>query len=277
MKTASEIVDYLVRHYQQNSEVDQEDLLLAQVDDLVHDMGELLAKRLQEDTPYTAVWEIFTQSPNEYSDSLIGILEALFEAQPGLYERVESFMEKITAIEAENADEEFTPENIESDLQLEPGGIVDRNSETSEAQVDREIKKNPPIYLYSNEREGVESDCQAPISKPFIVGENAQIIYAPTEKVQFPSMFMHLGRITETAEDLSLEEKQIVQEHLQSLRDQLTEVRAFDIEVMANDFESIWEVATQYADVLIESLQNNLQELPNKARNFIIQLDSSLH
>jgi hypothetical protein len=277
MKTANEIVNYLTRYYQKRVGAVDENLLSEKVDDLVGDMGEFLAKRLQEDTPHKAVWKEFSQAPKDNAASIAGILEALFEAQPAVRDRVNGFMQKITALEVRESDHEFTPHHIESDLQHQAGGLVSDEGENSAILADHEVEKNPPAYLYDNERVGFESDRQAPSPQPFLVGENAQIIYMPTEKVRFPFMFMHLGRLTDTAKDLTLQEKQVIQEHLQSIRDQLMGMRTLDREQMANDFESIWEVAPDYANVLIESLQDNLDDLPVKARNFIIQMDTPLH
>lgn len=277
MQTANEIVRYLIRHYQKKASKSNEKFLSGKIDDLVGDLGEFLSTRFQEDTPYKAVWEEFLQSPNDKGASITGILEALFEAQPAVHVRVDGFMQKITALEAGKSDHEFTPDNIESDLQHRAGALVSDEAMTSAIIADHEDEKNPPAYLYDNERAGYESDHQTPTPQPFLVGKNAQIIYKPTENVRFPFMFMHLGRLTDTAKDLTFQEKQVVQEHLRSIRDQLMGMRTFDRDEMANDFESIWEAAPEYANVLIKSLQNNLEDLPVNARHFIVQMHSPLH
>lgn len=277
MKPASEIVDYLTRYLQQKNDENMIGLLPDQVDDLLGQMSEFLEERMDEDTPYQRVWSDFRSNPEDNAASLAGILEALFEAQPAVRERVDGFMRKITAIEAKNSDHRYTQINVENSLKSEPGGLVPDADENSAIMADERIEKNPPAYLYNNERAGFESDREAPISKPFLVGENAQIIYVPTEKVQFPFMFMHLGRLTETSRDLTLDQKEIVQQNIEVIRFQLTEERAYDEVEMANAFEKIWEIAPSYANALIESLQRNIDQLPVETRDFIIQLRSPLH
>jgi hypothetical protein len=277
LKTASEIVNYLTRYIQQKNDENMTGLLPDQVNDLLGQMSEFLEERMEEDTPYQSVWRDFRRNPEDNTASLAGDLEALFEAQPAVRERVNGFMEKITAIEAKDSDQDFTKINIEDSLKSEPGGLVPDEGENSAIMADEKVEKNPPAYLYNNERAGFESDREAPVSKPFLVGENAQIIYVPTEKVQFPFMFMHLGRLTKTSHDLTLDQKEIVQQNIEIIRFQLTGERAYDEAEMANAFEEIWEIAPSYANALIESLQRNIDQLPLETRDFIIQLRSPLH
>ncbi len=277
MRTTSEIVNYLTRHYQQQRGDREPDLLPEQINDLLEQMGDFLAHRLEEDTPYQGVWNEFKQAPEDQGASLTGALEALFEAQPGVRDRVNGFMQKITALEAQNSDLEYTEKDIEDKIQSEPGALIPGEDESSEIQADRKVEKNPPAFLYGNERPGYESDRQAPVSNEFMVGKNAQIIYTPSEEMQFPFMFMRLGQLTERSQELTLQEKQIVQENLQEIRFELTGEREFDEEKMANAFQRIWEAAPSYANALIESLQNHIEELPLKTRDFIIQLHSPFH
>lgn len=277
MRTTSEIVHYLTRHFQEKVGGTDQNLLPEKVDGLIEEMADFISERLEEDTPHKVVWDDFANDPEDNATSLAGILEMLFEAQPAVRERVRGFMQAVTAIEAQKSDQEYVPDNIEDDLKSSPGGLVPDEDEDSEILADHVVEKNPPAYLYGNERAGFESDRQAPVSKPFMVGKNAQIIYVPTEKVQFPFMFMHLGRLTETSEDLTLQEKQVVQEKLEEIRFQLTGERPVDEPKLANAFEAIWEVAPSYANALIESLQKNIEELPLETRDFIIQMHSPLH
>lgn len=277
MRTTSEIVNYLTRYYQERTGQTEENLLPEKVDDLVQQMGEFLEERLEEDTPHKAIWDAFVEEPEDNAASLAGILEVLFEAQPGVRERVDGFMQAVTAYEVDQSETKLTEEKIEDSLEAEAGGLVPDDGENSAILADVEGEKNPPAYLYGNERAGFESDRQAPVSKPFMVGKNAQIVYVPSEKIQFPFMFMHLGRLSENSEKLSLEEKQIMQENLEEIRFQLTKERPYDETAMANAFEEIWEIDPSYANALIESLQNNIEELPQESQDFIIQLHSPLH
>jgi len=277
LRTTTEIVNYLTRHYQEKTGRTEENLLPEKIDGLVQQMGEFLSERLQEDTPHKAVWDDFTAEPQDNAASLAGILEALFEAQPAVRERVDGFMQAVTAYEVKQSDHEYSQKQIEDSLRAEPGALVPDEAESSAILADSKTEKNPPAYLYNNERAGFESDRQAPVSKPFMVGKNAQVIYVPSEKIQFPFMFMHLGRLSETSEKLDLEEKQIMQENLEEIRFQLTKERPYDEAAMAKAFEVIWEIAPSYANALIESLQNNIDELPESTQDFIIQLHSPLH
>lgn len=277
MRTTAEIVSYLTRHYLAESEEVAENVLPEKIDDLVHKMGEFLQTRLEEDTPHQAIWDSFRRDPYDNAASLIGILEALFEAQPGVKARVDGYMQGVTAIEAKSSDHELSLKGIEESLKNDPNGLITRQSDEISDLANQPAEKNPPAYLYDNEQAGFESDRKAPVSEPFMVGENAQIIYVPTQKTQFPTMFNHLLRLTEISEDLNNQEKQIVEHNLELIRNQLTGEKPFDAIGIANAIQDIWEVAPSYANALIESLQQNINELPIDARDFIIQLHSPLH
>lgn len=138
-------------------------------------------------------------------------------------------------------------------------------------------EKNPPAYLYDNERAGFESVQKAPESNPFMIGKNAQVIYNPNADVQFPFMFMYLSKLIETSTELNDQEKQSIQQNLQEIHFQLTGKRPIDESELGNAFQSIWEVSLSYADALIESLQKHVDELPLKTQDFIIQLHSPHH
>ena len=277
MRTTSEIVAYLTRHYQEKTGEIQEDLLPEAINDLIQDMGAFLEEHLEEDTPHKLAWDAFAQNPEENAASLAGILEAVFEAQPAVRERVDGFMQKVTAIETKHSTRTRPQIRIENKLQAEPGNLITDEAEESAILADKEVQKNPPAFLYGNEQAGFESERELPESNEFLVGKNAQIIYMPSEKMQFPFMFMRLGQLSESSKNLTIKEKQIVQENLQEIRFQLTEERPFDATKMANAFEAIWEVAPSYANALIASLQDHIDELPVKTRDFIIQLHSPLH
>jgi hypothetical protein len=277
LRTTSEIVNYLTRHYQEQAGKIEENLLPEQINDLAQQMGEFLAERLEEDTHHKVVWADFIENPEENAASVSGILEALFEAQHAVRDRVDGFMQAITALEAKNSDLDYTELEIEDKLISEPGDLIPEEGETSAIQADRKVEKNPPAFLYGNEQEGVESDRQAPVSKEFMVGKNAQIIYFPSEEMQFPFMFMQLGQLTDRSKDLMLHDKQIVQENLEEIRSELIGERPFDEEKMANAFETIWEVAPSYANALIESLINHIDKLPVETQEFILHLRSALH
>ncbi|MCB2209882.1 hypothetical protein KQH62_03205 [bacterium] len=275
MKTAAEIVNYLVRHYKKDDpEIEAES---AQVDDLAADLGEMIGDRLEGDTPYGETWDAFLADPEANSYELTGALEAVFEAEPGMRERVDGYMQKITAIEVTTDEDSYVPSEIEEDLQIESGEVVGDEPENSVLIAEGQQEKNPPVYLYGNARAGVETVEDTPVSNPFMVGDNAEIIYVPTEEMRFPQMFMHLGRLSETSEDLEQDDKEKLAANLTMIRAQLVGDQTFDAGDMANAFETIWEISPSYANALIESLQRHPEELPEKGRQFVTDLDTPLH
>lgn len=275
MKTASEIVEYLVQHYQRVNGDRLENPLPPQVDDLVADMGAMLEERLEEDTPYQSAWDAFRQAPINESASLTGVLEALFEAQPGIRERVDSFMRAITALEVQDAHLNGSREAIEESLQLgaTDGEVLDLQN--PDLVADERQEKNPPIYLYGNERAGFESDRVAPSANPFMVGKNAEIIYAPTTAIRFPFLFMHLGQLSEDSQNLEVSEKEVVSRNLDLIHRQLTGSSDFDERKMTDALNEIRSIAPTYASTLIESLQDHLDELPEETQPFISVLNQS--
>lgn len=235
-------------------------------------MGEFLSERLKEDTPHKAIWQEFNHEPEENAASFSGILEALFEAQPAVRRRVNSFMRKITALEAQNSDFQQPKPNLENSLKTEP---VDQTISDESVGIDetQEVaKKNPPAYLYGNERADFEAVQKEPVSKSFSVGEDAQITLAPDASVPFPQIFTHLAKTMEQSDALSRDEKQRLQENLEEIHFQLIGERPYDEMKIANAVEQIWETETSYAHALIESLKRDIKALPIKAQGFIIQL-----
>jgi len=277
LRTASEIVNYLVRHYQEKSEIVSKNLLPDKIDDLVDQMGQFLKVRLAEDTPYKNAWDDFISQPDENSSYLAGILEPLFEAQPAVRERVDGFMRQITAIEVENSDQGYTEPGIESDLRSEPGGLTPDEGKNSAILADKKVEKNPPAYLYGNERQNYESAREKPVSKPFMIGKNAQIAFIPGVSVSLPGLLRYFAELVDTSPDLDEAAKQRIQEHLETIQFQLTGERSYKEDQLAQSFEAIWEESPSYADALIKSLQNDVDSLPIKARDFIIQLHTPLH
>lgn len=276
MRTASEIVNYLVRHYQEKSGDVSENILPEKIDDLVDQMGQFLKSRLAEDTPYKNVWDDFVNQPEENAAYLTGLLEPLFEAQPAVRERVDGFMRKITAVEVEQSDHDRSEIAIESDLKFEPSGLAPDKGRTSSILEDKQTEKNPPAYLYANERQNYESERQAPVPKPFMIGENAQVVFLPDEGVAFPRLLDYFAELVDTSPDLDENTKQRIQEHLETIYLQLSGQRAYDEQELAQSFEDIWDKAPSYSDALIRSLQKDVDELTLEARDFIIQLHTPL-
>lgn len=276
MRTASEIVNYLVRHYQEKSGDVSENLLPEKIDDLVDQMGHFIEVRLTEDTPYKNVWDDFVNQPEENASYLSGVLEPLFEAQPAVRERVDGFMEQITAIEVKRSDHARTEAGIESDLQSEPGVLTPDEGKSSAILADKKVEKNPPAYLYGNERQNYESARQAPVPKPFMIGENAQVVFLPDEDVPFPRLLDYFAELVDTSTDIKEDSKQLIQEQLETIYLQLSGERHYDKEELAQSFQAIWEEAPSHADALIRSLQNDVNRLPLEARDFIVQLRTPL-
>lgn len=272
MRTANEIVNYIVRHYQEKSGQITENLLPVRIDDLVDQMSHFLEVRLEEDTPYKNVWDDFVNKPEENASYLAGVLEPVFEAQPAVRERVDGFMRQITAIEVEQSDHDYTEQEIENDLQSESGGLMPDDGKNSSILADKKVEKNPPAYLYGNERQNYESARQAPVPKPFMIGKNAQIVFVPDASVSLPGVLDHFAELVDTSPDLNEGAKQRIHEHLETIQFQLSGKQSYDEEELAQTLEAIWEEAPSYADALLKALQADLDSLPVEARDFIIQL-----
>lgn len=274
MRTASEIVDYLTRYYQAINGQVETSLLPPQISDLVGQMGEFLEHRLEEDTPFQQAYDAFKAAPEDNDASLVGILETIFEAQPGVKVRVDGFMQGITALEVKDKEHAFVPIKPEDSLRAESVPIENESVLNLDSQSSKVGGVEQPTYLYGNERAGFEADPLPPATSPFQVGQNAQIIYLPDEKMKFPFMFMQLGKVSEDSDTLTLAEKEKLQINLENIRAQLTKDETFDESQMANAFQAIWEVAPSYADALIESLQRNIDDLPAETRRFVFKLHS---
>jgi hypothetical protein len=270
MRTSSEIVDYLVRHYQgKNQNVNN--LLSPFINDLIAQLGEYLETRLENNSPHKAVWDDFTKEPMDNAASLSGILEAIFEAQPAVRDRVNGFMRKVTALEKDETEGKIISSGIESSLKSEAGAIVSDDSSGILAETKEE--KNPSLYLYGNEQAGFESERRLPVSNPFMIGKNAQIVYVPTGEVEFPAMFDHLINLSDNSKKLTQEKKQDIQVKLYTIRSLLVGDSSFEDQELTNLIESLWEIAPEYANALIKALQKNIDALPIDAQRIIILMD----
>jgi hypothetical protein len=61
---------------------------------VAQNLRSLLAVRLQEESPYTSLWEQFEAEPQAVTAELTGSLEALVEADPALAKRLNAFVEE---------------------------------------------------------------------------------------------------------------------------------------------------------------------------------------
>jgi hypothetical protein len=206
------------------------------VNDLLQQMGEFLSERLEEKTPHKAIWNDFTKEPQENAASLAGILEALFEAQPAVRRRVDGFMNKITALEAQQGDHQDVKPGLEDDLRSEIGEIRFINDESETRLAPDGTEKDHPAYLYGNERAGFDAIQKEPDSTTNRIGEDTQIILVPDENVPYPHIFTHLNQAIEQSNVLSIDEKHQLQEHLNEIRLQLIGESAYDEVKLANAF-----------------------------------------
>jgi hypothetical protein len=242
------------------------------VNDLLQQMGEFLAERLEKETPHKAIWNEFTQEPQENAASLAGILEVIFEAQPAVRRRVDGFMNKIIALEAQQVDHQDVKPGLEDALSTEIGEIRLLNDESETRLVQKGSEKGHPAYLYGNERAGFDTVQKEPKPKTKQIGDDIQIILIPDENVPFPHIFTHLENAIKQSDVLSIDDKHHLQEHLNEIHLQLIGERIYDEVKLANAFQEIWQTQTVYSDALIESLKRDIKKLPTQAQGFIIQL-----
>ena len=272
MRTASEIVNYLVRYFQEQNK-GLKNLHPPKINDLVGQMGELIRTKLADETPYKAIWDNFAKDPLENAPHLTGVLETIFEAEPAVRDRINGFMRKVTALETDTTETRTTTLNIENSLQTEPGSsALDR---PSKILASRDEEKSPAIYLYGNEQADFESARQLPVSNPFMIGKNAQIMYVPTGESEFPGIFENLLSLSENSQQLSQTNKQDIQIKLQRIRSMLIGQLPFVEPEFTSLVQSLWDIAPDYASALIKSLQNNIEDLPIETQPLIIRMESN--
>lgn len=247
-----------------------------QVNDLLQQMGEFLSERLEAETPHKAIWNEFVEEPEENAASLAGVLEALFEAQPAVRKRVDAFTRKITALEAQQSDHHYVKPGAEDALSTGIGEVRFFKDDSGEHIAQEDVEADHPAYLYGNERTGVESVQQEPEPKTTILGDDAQIILTPDENIPYPHIFTHLQNAIEQSDNLRIDQKHHLQEHLNEIHLQLSGENKYDEIMMANAFEKIWETDALYAHALIESLKRDIEKLPIQSQGFIIQLQIPL-
>ena len=235
-------------------------------------MGEFLSERLKEKTPHKAIWDEFVLTPEENAPSLAGILEALFEAQPAVRRRVDSFMQKITALEAQQSDYQEVKPGFEDSLSTETGEVQFSFKESGERISLKSAETDRKSYLYGNAREGFNTVQKGPGSKKINMGDDVQIVLTPDEKIPYPRIFTHLKNAIDQSDTLNIDDKHHLQEQINEIHLQLTGDSAHDEVKMANAFEDIWEIEPSYSHALIESLKRDMEKLPIHSQGLIIQL-----
>ena len=239
-------------------------------------MGEFLSERLESDTPHKVIWNEFVEEPEENAASLTGILEALFEAQPAVRKRVDGFIRKITALEAQQSDHHDLEPGAEDALGTEIGEVQFINDDSGVAIAQEDVEADHPAYLYGNEKAGVEEVQKEPEPKTINLGDDAQIIEIPDEKVPYPHIFSHLDNVIEQSDNLSIDDKHQLSEQLNQIRLQLLGESTYDEEKLAHSFQKIWESDEPVAHALLECLKRDIEKLPIQAQGFIIQLRTPL-
>lgn len=239
-------------------------------------MGEFLSERLESDTPHKVIWNEFIEEPEENAASLAGILEALFEAQPAVRNRVDGFIRKITALEAHQSDHQDLEPGAEDTLRTEMGEVRFINDDSGVAVAQEGVEADHPAYLYGNEKAGVEEVQKEPEPKTINLGDEVQIIETPDEKVPYPHILTHMVNVIEQSDNLSIDDKHQLNEQLNEVRRQLLRESPYDEKKMTHAFQRIWEIDGSIADALIEGLKRDIEKLPIQIQGFIIQLRTSL-
>jgi len=239
-------------------------------------VGEFLSERLQEDTPHKVIWNEFVEEPKENAASLTGILEALFEAQPGVRKRVDGFFRKITALEAHQSDHQDVEPGVEDALKTDIGEVRFINDDSGDVIAQEDVEADHPAYLYGNEKAGVEDVQKKPEPKTINLGDDAQIIENPDENVPYPHIFPHLDNVIEQSDNLSIDEKHQLNEQLNEVRRQLLGESTYDEKKMTHAFQRIWEIDESIAHALIEGLKRDIEKLPIHSQGLIIQLRTPL-
>ena len=221
MIKTNEIVNHLVRYFSDGQPELEAEAMSPQVEELVNQLGNFVGKRMQDHPPFKEVWEGFVDNPGVYTTFLVIALESLFNKEPDVYHRVNHLLEKITDAKVITAEKGLLVKKIDIEVQDEDKRLIPEDDSF-------------PIVLIGNGQDGnsQQKDDKSIEDNQIVLGpsslmvqKSSEIIYSPARETKLPFMFMSLGNLLDTSENLSLEDRQAIETHLDNIRFLVTEVK----------------------------------------------------
>ncbi len=259
-----------------------------------------LAARLEEDSLHASLWEEFVESPEEDAGELVGVLEALIEADPALARRLDGFVEEYHAVLARRSDEASdtgderitlgddaldTAVSIEAQEERESGTPYDPHSLVA-ADYDAEME-GEATYLYGNARSGddavgrdvgVEQFGETPGTASAVGTEaiepatrevHSTVAPPETEAVGFAALdvsrlFLHISDVIADHPALDPPDKDEAERALEGYRMELVRGDAANTERMRKHLRALRRLAPDVAKALQDGLSRATTSVEGK-------------
>ncbi|MGC9347690.1 MAG: hypothetical protein ACP5JG_06100 [Anaerolineae bacterium] len=231
---------------------------------VAEDISDLLAIRLQEESPNSALWEDFQRAPRDRLAELIGALEAIVEADPALARRMDAFLNEFhEAMQTSAAQEAGETERVVEAAPPEgapnlpkPGTPAAREPyyPDTATQLDHESVAGDGTYLYGNVKGGQQEVGRSIGVDTFDFGERVRAVQLKNLS-GVPTFFDELFSTFEEISDLPLNRKLEIQAALQELKEEIRRDEEADQERITQRLLMLRDKAPDVAEAVMQALE----------------------
>ncbi len=232
---------------------------------VARDIAAMLSTRLNEESAHTALWEAFEVNPEAHAAEMVGVLEAMVEADPALARRLDGFAQELyEPLQASGLpsaspqpppvgeDEEAVDTALSPPIEEQVRGSGPYQADAA-AEATFEDSVDRGTYLYGNVKAGVSSvgrDTGVDSFDPANVTRAADV----ASLSGIPALFERL--LAAVAEHPAIEEgrKQDVRVELRILQEQLREPATADPDLITRHLSTLRNTAPDIAEVVIEAV-----------------------
>jgi hypothetical protein len=264
VRTTNEIVNHLARYFVSNKTEINKEPLPPKVVELVGQLDDFLGNRLRENPPFREVWDGFVNDPEVYATFLVVALESIFNTDRTVHQRVDHLLEKIRITGFRTSSDELNLLDIDTDSQYGDFGWTSDVDNHSIVLIGNQRDQFPKINNLNGGKALTDGSSSA-----LMIRRNSEIVNLPIQETKLPFMFMSLGQLLDSSDDLSFDDKLEIEEHLNIIWAQLTGNSPFDEKILTKEIDGIKQIDSMFADALVDALQSHIDDLPDGSREFI--------
>jgi hypothetical protein len=232
---------------------------------VAEDIQDLVAVRLQEESPNSALWEAFQRDPRANSAELVGTLEALVEADPALTRRLDAYLEEFHEAMQRSAAQEPTeteqvadegPPPSETPGMPQLGTPVTREPYYPDtgALTEHESVAGDGTYLYGNVKDGKEQIGGDVGVGPFDFGERVRAVRLEN-LAGLPAFFDALFATLDDIQEVPLNRRLKIQSALQDIKEEIRRDEDADQERMTQRLIELQDTAPAVGEAIMQALE----------------------
>ncbi len=236
------------------------------------DTVQMLSTRLEEESPHVDLWDAFRENPSDHTAELIGVLEAMVEADPALARRLDGFAQEFYKVLGPPGEEQPTGSRrvaevggdaldtaVEPEKETGPRNRIPYRPDTA-ANVDFKDSVDRGAYLYGNVKGGKDT-----------VGREAGAeTFEFTQRDARPTRLASLSGLPGLVEELSAAisdhpaiddvDKHEAQVELQIVSEEIQRAESVDPARLTRHLLALHEKAPDVGEVVMRALES--VELP---------------